>query len=169
MKAVARAHGAGRSGAHFAAVKPIVVLRFRSALASGRAVYSFRIFENFAFVIPAPRRGRHCGRVRIRDSPALCRRRRGIDDVLRHGITCSVTAQVFHDLQALAHAGAQMRGPGNQIALIQIIRFHPAHQEFLHVRLHDIYIVVHIAQAGRIGCPAGMPASASRPARRALR
>ena len=66
----------------------------------------------------------------------------GINHVLRHGVARGVTAQSFHDLQPLGHAGAQMRRAGDRVALIDVVRLHAAHQQFLHERPHHGHVVI---------------------------
>ena len=69
-----------------------------------------------------------------------------VNDVLRHGVAGRVPAQLLHDLDALAHARAQVRRAGNQIALVKIIRLHAAHEQFLDVRLHHFRVVVDVLE-----------------------
>ena len=59
-----------------------------------------------------------------------------VNNILRHGVAAGVPAQAFHDFQPLAHAGPQMGRAGDQVALIDVIRLDPAHQQFLHLRPH---------------------------------
>ena len=67
-----------------------------------------------------------------------------VNDVLRRGVTGRVAAQLRHDFNALPDAGAQVRRAGNQIALVKVIRLHPAHEQFLDMRLHDFRVVVDV-------------------------
>ena len=55
-----------------------------------------------------------------------------------------MTAQAFHDFKPLAHAGAQVRGAGNQVTLVNVVRLHAAHEQFLHERLHHCYVVIDV-------------------------
>ena len=100
-----------------------------------------------------------------------------VDDVLRHGVAARVTAQLLHDLDPLAHAGAQMRGAGDQVALVDVIRLHAAHEQLLHVRLHHQRIVVDVLEQdalvaernARIGQPAHRVAHLGRQLARMIR
>jgi len=38
-----------------------------------------------------------------------------------HGVAGGVPAQGFHDFQPLAHAGAQVRGTGDQVTLVKVV------------------------------------------------
>ena len=65
-----------------------------------------------------------------------------INHIGRHGVTSRVAAQLFHDRQPGAHACAQVRGASNQIALVNVIRLHAAHEQLLQVCLHYVGVVV---------------------------
>ena len=47
-----------------------------------------------------------------------------------------MAAQRLHDLQTLPHARAQVRRAGDEVALVDVIGPHAAHEELLQVRLH---------------------------------
>jgi hypothetical protein len=57
-----------------------------------------------------------------------------------------VAAELLDDLDAVADAGTQMGRALDQIALIEVIRPHAAHEQLVHEALHDVGIVVHAAQ-----------------------
>src|SRR5688572_13882227 len=44
------------------------------------------------------------------------------------------------------NAGAEMRGTGDEIALVDVVRTDAAHEELLDERFHDHGIVVHVAE-----------------------
>src|SRR5206468_10870517 len=109
-------------------------------------VSSFRVLEDFAFVIPdddllvivikyVTGIDRHL-------APAAGR----IDDELRHGITGGVATQAFNDLNAFCDRSTQMRRTVDQVALINVVRTHAAHEKFVHKRLHGFQIVVHAGE-----------------------
>src|SRR5262245_41167396 len=101
----------------------------------GCTVGSFRILENPAFEIP-------------NDNPVgipaqnilwihgnLSAAARSVDDVLWHGISCREPAQAAHDLEPLSDTRPQMRRAGDEVALVDVVRLDPAHQEFLYLGL----------------------------------
>ena len=53
---------------------------------------------------------------------------RAIDDVLGDGIAGGVATQAFDDTDAFVDTGSQVRGTFDQIALIKVVGFHPAHE-----------------------------------------
>ena len=70
----------------------------------------------------------------------------GVDDKLRDGVTGSVTAQTFDDLDAFRDRSAEVRRTVDQVALVNVVGTHPAHEQFVHERFHRLEIVVHAGQ-----------------------
>src|SRR5258708_1967809 len=95
-----------------------------------RAIGRFGVFEYLALVIPDHDFLPVAAQDVVGINGHFAAAAGSVDDILRHGVTGSVAAQLFHDLEALAHAGAQMRRSGDQIALIEVVRFDPAHEQF---------------------------------------
>ena len=69
---------------------------------------------------------------------------------MRHGITAGVPAQAFHDPESLAHAGAQVRRAGDQVALVNVVRLHAAQKQFLDERRHHGHVVVDVPEQHRL-------------------
>src|SRR4026207_1573489 len=89
-------------------------------------VPGFRIFEDFTFIIP----DNDLLVIVIKNVAGIDRHfasaSRRIDDELRHGITGGVTTQAFNDLNAFRDRSTQMRRTVDEVALINVIRTHPA-------------------------------------------
>src|SRR5690606_30355924 len=46
-----------------------------------------------------------------------------VDDVGGDGVAAGVSAELFHDVESFSHAGAEVSGPGDQVALVDVIGF----------------------------------------------
>jgi hypothetical protein len=66
-----------------------------------------------------------------------------IDDVLGHGIPGCVAAESLDDFDPLCNGCSQMRRTVNEIALVDVIRTDPAHDELVHKDLHHRQVIVH--------------------------
>ena len=53
-----------------------------------------------------------------------------------------MAAQAFNDLDTFGDRGAQVRRAVDQVALIEVIRAHPAHQQFVHERFHRLDVII---------------------------
>src|SRR5207253_4303488 len=95
----------------------------------GGAIGGFRILEDLAFVISDLDSVIVAAEDIFRVDGHLAAATRSIDDILRHGVTGGVAAQLFHDLETFPDAGAQVSRTRNKIALVDVVRFHPAHEE----------------------------------------
>jgi len=67
---------------------------------------------------------------------------RAIDDVLGNGIAGGVTPQAFDDADTFVDTGSQVRGAFDQIALIEVVGFDAAHEQFVHEVLLHFHAVV---------------------------
>src|SRR5207247_8340671 len=75
---------------------------------------------------------------------------RGVDDVLGDGVARGVTAQAFHNLQALPHAGAQVGGTGDEVALVEVVWLDSAHEKLVQQGAHHDPVIVHMPQKDRL-------------------
>ena len=73
-----------------------------------------------------------------------------VNYVLGYGIAGRVAAEILHDFEAFANAGAQVSGARNEVALVEVIRFDAAHQQLLNLGLHHGDVVIDIAQQHRL-------------------
>ena len=73
-----------------------------------------------------------------------------IDDILRYRITGGVTSKSFDDLETLFDRGPEVGGALDEIALIKIIRLHPAAQELMHKSTLYIDAIVNSLQKDRL-------------------
>src|SRR5262245_3113680 len=67
---------------------------------------------------------------------------RSVDDEHRRRVACGMAAQRADDLEAGIDRGAEVARAFDRIALVQIVRLHPAHQKAVHQGLDDGGIVV---------------------------
>ena len=65
-----------------------------------------------------------------------------VDDELGDGVAGGVTTEALNDLDAFGHAGAEVRGALDEIALIEVVWANAAHEEFLDQFLLDLDGVV---------------------------
>ncbi len=67
---------------------------------------------------------------------------RGIDDIGGNPHARGVTAQTAHNFDPLFDGGTKVVGPLDQISLVDVVRFDPDRQKFLHKTLHDQRVVI---------------------------
>src|ERR1700756_2785450 len=85
--------------------------RFFNALGrmnEGRAIRGLWVFEDFPFEIADHNAVGVPAQDIVRVDGHFAAAARSVDDVLWDGVTGGVTAEAFHDLEALADAGAQV-------------------------------------------------------------
>ncbi len=73
-----------------------------------------------------------------------------INHVGRNRKTCRMTAQRFHDFDALRHRGAEVSRALDQITLIQIVGTHAITQQFMAQTLDDVRAIVHACEQHRL-------------------
>ena len=96
------------------------------------AVRGFRVFEHLAFEITDDYAIGIMAEPVVGGDGDLTASAGSIDNILRHGVARGVSSELFHDLEAASYTGSQMGAAINKVALIDIKRSNPAHQEFLH-------------------------------------
>ena len=69
-----------------------------------------------------------------------------IDDELGDCVAGGVAAELLDDLDALHHAGAQVRAALDEIALVEVVGAHTAHEQLVHEAFHHARVVVHTAE-----------------------
>ena len=69
-----------------------------------------------------------------------------VDHVGGHGITGSVAAQTFHDLDALGNRGAEVTGTVHQVTLVDVVGAHADAHQVLHQLAHDVDVIVDACQ-----------------------
>jgi hypothetical protein len=112
----------------------------------GGAVGGFGVFEDFAFVVADDDAVVIAAEDVFGADGDFAAAAGCIDDVLGDGVAGGMAAEFIHDLEALSDAGAEVGGAGDQIALIDVVGSHAAHEEFLDEGLHDVRIVVDVAE-----------------------
>src|SRR5262245_33572692 len=110
------------------------------------SIGSFRIFEQLALIVSNNNFLAVALDYVIRVDRDLATSTWSVDNVLWHRVACRVTSQLFHNLKTFANTCAQVRGTGNEIALVNIIGPHSAHEQFLDMRFHHDRVVVHMTQ-----------------------
>src|SRR5450756_1479213 len=74
----------------------------------------------------------------------------GVDDVGRHREARGVAAQALVDLDALGHAGAEVRGALGEVALVVVVGLDAVLDQLVHELLHDVGAVVDAGQKHRL-------------------
>src|SRR5665648_908764 len=74
----------------------------------------------------------------------------GVDDVGRHREARGVAAQALVDLNALGHAGAEVRGALGEVALVVVVGLDAVLDQLVHELLHDVGAVVDAGQEHRL-------------------
>ena len=71
---------------------------------------------------------------------------RGIDDELRDGVAGGVAAETLDDVDAFLDAGAEVAGALDEVALVEVIRAHAAHDELVDELALGLDVVIHAAE-----------------------